>query len=132
MPLYALMFMVFTMANVGLPGLRLRRRILDPDRHLQGLDTDHRLSDHRCDPVGLLRVMAYRKIVFGVLVKPSLASIKDLTARECLLLMPLVILTILLGFYPKPVLDISVTSAKQLVDNYGAAATVVKAAAPLP
>jgi len=39
----------------------------------------------------------YRKVVFGALVKPSLASIKDLTFREGLLLFPLVFLTILFG-----------------------------------
>ena len=45
MPLYALVFMVFTMANVGLPGTsRLRRRIHDADRHLQGLDPDRDAS----------------------------------------------------------------------------------------
>ena len=38
----------------------------------------------------------YRKVVFGTLVKPSLATIKDLTFRESLILMPLVALTILL------------------------------------
>ncbi len=60
----------------------------------------------------------YRKVVFGALVKPSLASIKDLTFRECLTLMPLMALTILFGVYPKPVLDMSATSVQQLVANY--------------
>ena len=59
MPLYALVFMVFTMANVGLPGhLRLRRRVHDAARHLQGLDPDRRLRDDRRDPVGGLRALA--------------------------------------------------------------------------
>jgi NADH-quinone oxidoreductase subunit M len=74
----------------------------------------------------------YRKVIFGVLVKPSLATIKDLTFRECLTLMPLVALTILFGFYPKPVLDISASSVQQLVNNYHTAmTTAVKAAALL-
>ena len=69
---------------------------------------------------------------FGALVKPSLATIKDLTFRECLTLMPLVALTILFGFYPKPVLDISASSVQQLVNNYNTAmTTAVKAAALL-
>ena len=71
----------------------------------------------------------YRKVVFGALVKPSLMSIKDLTARECLTLFPLVVLTILFGVYPKPVLDMSAASVQQLVNNYNTAVTAVKAAA---
>ena len=46
--------------------------------------------------------------------------------------MPLVALTILFGFYPKPVLDISASSVQQLVNNYNTAmTTAVKAAALL-
>ena len=59
MPLYALVFMVFTMANVGLPGTsRLRRRIPDADRHLQGLDPDRDGGDARRHPVGGLCAVA--------------------------------------------------------------------------
>ena len=61
--------------------------------------------------------------------KPALASIKDLTFRESLMLFPLAFLTILFGVYPKPVLDISAASVQQLVNNYNAAVTAVKAAA---
>ena len=43
--------------------------------------------------------------------------------------MPLVALTILFGFYPKPVLDMSASSVQQLVNNYNTAVTAVKAAA---
>jgi NADH-quinone oxidoreductase subunit M len=71
----------------------------------------------------------YRKIVFGALVKPSLTSIKDLTFRECLTLVPLLALTILFGVYPKPVLDMSAASVQQLVANYSHAITAVQAAA---
>ena len=44
---------------------------------------------------------------------------------------PLVALTLLFGFYPKPVLDMSAASVQQLVDNYSHAVTAVKAAALL-
>ena len=73
----------------------------------------------------------YRRVVFGALTKPSLAGIKDLTPREVLTLGPLVALTLLFGFYPKPVLDMSAASVQQLVDNYSHAVTAVKAAALL-
>jgi len=61
-------------------------------------------------------------------VKPSLATIKDLTFREGLLLVPLVVLTILFGVYPKPVLDMSAASVQQLVTNYSHALSTQAAA----
>jgi NADH-quinone oxidoreductase subunit M len=60
----------------------------------------------------------YRRIIFGVLDKPSLASIRDLGFREVAVLGPLVALTILFGFYPAPILDVTAASVKNLVQNY--------------
>jgi NADH-quinone oxidoreductase subunit M len=71
----------------------------------------------------------YRKIVYGALLNPALATIKDLTWREAAILLPLVALTILFGIYPGLVLDLSAASVQQLVDNYSQAITAVKAAA---
>jgi NADH-quinone oxidoreductase subunit M len=133
MPLYALVFMVFTMANVGLPGtsgfvgefmtLLGTFRVSIPTAFFATLGVI--LS--ACYALWL-----YRKVVFGALVKPSLMSIKDLTPRECLTLFPLVALTIFFGVYPKPVLDMSAASVQQLVNNYASAVTAVKAVALLP
>jgi NADH-quinone oxidoreductase subunit M len=132
MPLYALVFMVFTMANVGLPGtsgfvgefmtLLGTFKVSIPTAFFATLGVI--LS--ACYSLWL-----YRKVVFGALVKPSLMSIKDLTFRECLTLFPLIALTILFGVYPKPVLDMSAASVQQLVNNYASAVTAVKAAALL-
>ena len=66
----------------------------------------------------------YRKAIFGVLDKPSLAGIMDIDAREILVLAPLVILTIVFGVYPKPVLDMSAASVVQLLENYNQAIAV--------
>lgn len=98
MPLYALTFMVFTMANVGLPGtsgfvgefmtLLGTFKISLPTAFFA--TTGVILS--ACYALWL-----YRKVVFGALVKPSLMSIKDLTFRECVTLFPLIALTILFG-----------------------------------
>jgi NADH-quinone oxidoreductase subunit M len=130
MPLYGLVLMVFTMANVGLPGtsgfvgefmtLLGTFKVSIPTAFFATFGVI--LS--ACYALWL-----YRKVVFGALVKPSLTSIKDLTFREGLLLFPLVALTILFGVYPKPVLDMSAASVQQLVNNYTTAVTAVKAAA---
>lgn len=129
MPLYALVFMVFTMANVGLPGTS---GFIGEFMTLIGTFKVS-LPTAFFATTGVILSAAYalwlyRKIVFGALVKPSLASIKDLTARECLMLVPLVALTILFGVYPKPVLDMSAASVQQLVTNYGHAVATQAAA----
>jgi NADH-quinone oxidoreductase subunit M len=130
MPLYALVFLVFTMANVGLPGTS------GFVGEFMALIGTFRVSIPTAvfATTGVILSAAYalwlyRKIVFGALVKPSLMSIKDLTFREGLTLLPLVALTILFGVYPKPVLDMSAASVQQLVTNYSHAITAVQAAA---
>jgi NADH-quinone oxidoreductase subunit M len=129
MPLYAMVFMVFTMANVGLPGTS---GFVGEFMTLIGtFKVSIPTAVFATTGVILSAAYAlwlYRKVIFGSLVKPSLASVKDLTFRESLTLMPLVALTILFGFYPKPVLDISASSVQQLVNNYNSAVTAVKAA----
>jgi len=44
------------------------------------------------------------------------------------ILAPLVILTIVFGIYPKPVLDMSAVSVTQLIDNFQHAISSVQAA----
>ncbi|MCS3759965.1 NADH-quinone oxidoreductase subunit M [Bradyrhizobium centrosematis] len=132
MPLYAMTFMVFTMANVGLPGtsgfvgefmtLLGTFKVSIPTAFFASFGVI--LS-------AAYALWLYRKVVFGAMVKPSLASMKDLTLRECVILFPMIALTILFGVYPKPVLDMSAASVQQLVNNYNTAVTAVKAAALL-
>jgi NADH-quinone oxidoreductase subunit M len=119
MPLYALVFMVFTMANVGLPGT-------------SGFVGEFMalIGTFRANiPVATLATLGvilsacyalwlYRKVIFGVLEKPALMGLRDIGAREILILAPLVALTILFGIYPKPVLDMSAASVAQLLENY--------------
>ena len=132
MPIYALVFMVFTMANVGLPGTS---GFVGEFMTLIGtFKVSIPTATFATTGVILSAAYAlwlYRKVVFGTLTKPSLATIKDMTFREGLIMMPLVALTLLFGFYPKPVLDMSATSVQQLVNNYNTAVTAVKAAALL-
>ncbi|CCD91226.1 NADH-quinone oxidoreductase subunit M [Bradyrhizobium sp. HKCCYLRH3099] len=132
MPIYALVFMVFTMANVGLPGTS---GFVGEFMTLLGtfkvsIPTAFFATFGVILSAGYA-LWLYRKVVFGALTKPSLASIKDLTLREGVILFPLVALTILFGVYPKPILDMSAASVQQLVTNYNTAVTAVKAAALL-
>jgi NADH-quinone oxidoreductase subunit M len=72
----------------------------------------------------------YRRIIFGDLVKPALATIKDMSMREIAILSPLVIITILMGVYPKPIFDITSASVAHLIEQHSAAVAYDKGAAP--
>jgi NADH-quinone oxidoreductase subunit M len=66
-------------------------------------------------------------VIFGPLEKASLKTITDLNYREILVFAPLVLLVILFGFYPAPLLDVTAVSVKKLVSNYEAALKAAQA-----
>jgi len=57
-------------------------------------------------------------VIFGKLEKPALKDITDLSWREVAVMTPLVVLTIIFGFYPGPILDASAVSVESLIKNY--------------
>ena len=63
----------------------------------------------------------YRRVVLGDLIKESLKTIQDMTRREKLIFAPLVAMTLILGVYPMPVLDIIGPSVSALVEHYHSA-----------
>jgi NADH-quinone oxidoreductase subunit M len=130
MPLYAFVFMVFTLANVGLPGTS---GFVGEFLSLIGTFKNN-IAVATIATFGVILSAAYalwlyRKMIFGTL-KPSMAAIKDLGWREAVIFAPLVVLTILFGVAPKPVLDMSSASVAQLLDNYNHAIAAPKTAAP--
>jgi NADH-quinone oxidoreductase subunit M len=129
MPIYAFAFMIFTLANVGLPGTS---GFIGEFLTLLGT---FRINNWVATLATLGTILSaayalwlYRKVIFGKLEKPSLFNIKDVGWREMVILAPLVILTIVLGVYPKPVLDMSATSVTQLIDNFHHAVSSVQSA----
>jgi NADH-quinone oxidoreductase subunit M len=69
----------------------------------------------------------YRRMMFGPLEKPSLRTIADLGYREVLVFTPLVLLVVLFGFFPSPLLDVTAVSVKKLVSGYEAAIQAAQA-----
>src|SRR5258705_5621892 len=132
MPLYAAAFMVFTLANVGLPGttgfIGEFLTLIGTFRVNTWVAT---LATTGIILSAAYALWLYRKVIFGPLTKASLATIKDLDYREIVTLGPLVVLTILFGIYPKPVLDLSAASVAQLLENYDRALGAAKTAALL-
>ena len=129
MPLYAFVFMVFTLANVGLPGTS---GFVGEFLSLIGT---FRVNNWVATLATLGTILStayalwlYRKIIFGTLEKPAPFNIRDIGWREITIMTPLIVLTIVLGVYPKPVLDISSASVAHLIDNYQHAVGAVHAA----
>jgi NADH-quinone oxidoreductase subunit M len=129
MPVYAFLFMIFTFANVGLPGtsgfVGEFLTLLGTFRVNNWVAT---LATIGTILSAAYALWLYRKVIFGKLEKPSLFNIRDVGWREIAILTPLVVLTIVLGVYPKPVLDMSATSVAALIDNFHHAVSTVQSA----
>jgi NADH-quinone oxidoreductase subunit M len=119
MPIYAFVFMVFTMANVGLPGTS---GFIGEFLSLLGTFRANTVAAFFATfGIILSAVYAltlYRRIIFGKLEKPSLATITDMTPREIAIMAPLVILTLVLGIYPKPVFDMTSGAVNAMIAPY--------------
>jgi NADH-quinone oxidoreductase subunit M len=122
MPAYALIFMFFTMANVGLPGTS---GFIGEFLTLMGIfQVNTWVAAVATSGVILSAAYAlwlYRRVVFGDLIKEALKTITDMDRREKLIFAPLVAMTLLLGIYPALVTDIISPSVAALVTDYQAA-----------
>jgi len=116
MPLYALTFMVFTMANVGLPGTS---GFVGEFLTLMGAFQNNTWVAFFATTGVILSagyaLWLYRRVVFGKLERANLKHITDMTPREALALVPLIVLTIFFGVYPSPILDVFGASVESLM-----------------
>ena len=130
MPKYAVVFMVFTMANVGLPGTS---GFIGEFLTLLGVfKVNTWVALFATTGVILSACYAlwlYRKVIFGVLTKESLKGLLDLSPREKTILYPLVVLVIFFGVYPAPVFDATTASVDALLSNVTASLNAAKTAA---
>ncbi|NLS03196.1 NADH-quinone oxidoreductase subunit M [Rhizobium sp. P32RR-XVIII] len=132
MPRYATALMVFTMANVGLPG------------------TSGFVGEF-LTVIGIFRVNTwvaifaasgvilsaaymlwlYRRIIFGALERQSIKELLDISFREKFIVYPLMAVIIFFGIYPAPVFDASAASVDLLINNYRAAVDALPSTALL-
>ncbi len=122
MPKYAVAFLIFTMANVGLPGTS---GFIGEFLTLFGVfRVNTWVALFATTGVILSAAYAlwlYRQVIFGALTKESLKALLDLSPREKLILYPLVVLTIFFGVYPTPVFNVTAGAVNALVQHYDAA-----------
>jgi NADH-quinone oxidoreductase subunit M len=130
MPAYALVFLFFTMANVGLPGTSgfigeflVLAGIFQVNTWVAAVATSGVILS------AAYALYLYRRVAFGALIKEALKTIQDMSRRERALFAPLVVMTLVLGVYPAAVTDIIGPSVKALISDYHAAVPVTELAA---
>ena len=122
MPIYAAVFMLFTMGNVGLPGTSGFVGEILTMTGVYGASTWTAVV--AATGVILSAVYAlslYRRVVFGVITNPALNTIGDLETREVLIFAPLILATLILGLQPNLVFQLTNASVEHLVAAFSAA-----------
>jgi len=116
MPMYALVFGIMLMASVGLP---LTIGFVGEFLSLLGY---FKVSPVLTVLAGLTIILGavymlvlYKKTFFGPITNPVNEKLQDIKGREVAALVPLVMLVVYLGVYPKPILEPVDNSVKQLI-----------------
>ena len=117
MPMYSFSFMIFILASLGLPGTSgfvgeflILLSIFSVNTYFAFFATTGVVL------AATYSLWLYRKIIFGELIKDDLKDIIDLTKREIIIFFPLVFLTLFIGVYPKPLIEILEPSTQLTVD----------------
>jgi NADH-quinone oxidoreductase subunit M len=122
MPLYAFLFLFFTLANVGLPGTS---GFIGEILTLVGaFKVNSWIAFFATFGVILSAAYAlrlFREVMYGELTKSALMSITDIDRRELLSLGALMAFALYLGINPSPALDVFSPSVDLLMENYDAA-----------
>jgi len=122
MPIFAFCFMIFTLANVGLPGTS---GFVGEFLILVGIFQKNTWVALLCT-TGIIigaayALWLYRKVVFGELTKSDLKELLDMNKREIAVFTPLVVGTFAMGIYPAPFLDVMHAAVGNLIKQHHAA-----------
>ena len=121
MPLYAAIFLLFTMGNVGLPGTSgFVGEILTMTGAYHVSTWTAIVAASGVILSATYALSLYRRVMFGEVTNPALASITDLNWRELVIFSPLILGTLLLGVQPGLVMDLTAASVDRLVAAYNA------------
>jgi len=122
MPVYAVFFLLFTLGNVGLPG------ISGFVGEITTMTAAFQVNAWVAAGAALGLIFSavyglhlYRQVTYGGLVNPKLADIRDLGAVEWVWFAPLALGSLVLGFAPALVFDFTRAAAMRIVDAYGLA-----------
>jgi len=130
MPSYALVFMVFLLASVGLPGTSgFVGEFLVLVGTFQVNSGVALLAATGVILGAVYMLYLYRRVIFGQLTKESLAAIRDINGREISIFAPLVVIVFIMGIYPEPFLDVMHVSVENLIERYESALAAAESAA---
>jgi NADH-quinone oxidoreductase subunit M len=119
MPVYAAIFLLFTMGNVGLPGTSgFPGEILTMVGAFQVNAWFAAIAATGVILSAVYALTLYRRVAFGQITNPKLRDIADLDAREWVMFVPLVVALLIMGLAPSYVLDFTRISAQAVADAY--------------
>ena len=122
MPWFAAIFLLFTMANVGLPGTSgFVGEVLTMTGAYEVSTWTALIAATGVIFSAVYALTLFRNVMYGPITNPKLQTITDIDKRELLLFVPLIIATIGLGLYPNAILDITGPSVEALTTAYRAA-----------
>ena len=118
MPFYSFSFMIFILASLGLPGTSgfvgeflVLLSIFSINTYFEIFATTGVVL------AATYSLWLYRRIIFGALIKDDISEMFDLTRREIIIFLPLNTLTIFIGLYPKPIINIIEPSTEKIVNQ---------------
>ncbi len=119
MPKYAVLFMIFTLAAIGLPGTS---GFIGEFLILMGAFKKS-IIVATIASLGVILAAAYmlwlyKRVIFGKLNNIELIKMLDLNKSETFILVSLAIPTLVFGFYPEPLLNTIEVSINNLIDTY--------------
>jgi NADH-quinone oxidoreductase subunit M len=133
MPRYAFVFMFFTLASIGLPGLS---GFVGEFLVLLGTFKVNTWVAFLAATGTILgaayALWLYRKIIFGELTKDALKAILDMDRREVVVFLPLLLVTLWMGIYPSSFLDPMAATVDKLVGDYQSAIKLAHTASLTP
>jgi len=129
MPKYAVVFMVFMLASVGLPGTSgfvgeflILVGVFQVNTWVAALATTGIILG------AAYMLYLYRRVIFGKLEKEDLKSILDLKPREIAIFVPLIIVTLWMGIWPAPFLEVMDASVANLIEQHKTAMSALQSA----
>ena len=119
MPVFSLALMVFTLGNIGLPGTS--GFVGEVLALMAAFSTAIWVAVFAVIGVVLSAAYAlwlYGRVIFGEQNREAVGRLPPLTRRETVVLAPLVIVVILFGIYPQPILRLTDPAITQIVERY--------------
>jgi len=122
MPVFATFFMITALSSAGLPGLN---GFVGEFLILLGAFKSTVLGSYWYAVIGVTGVIfaavyllwSYQRVFFGTIDKPENQNVSDLSSREWLVLVPVVIFIVWIGVHPNTFLSKSAASAKRVVQQ---------------